>query len=241
MHGPATILPLKATELSYAVRGRTLVDRLSFSIEPRRRTLVLGPNGAGKSLTLALCHGLLAPTGGGVVWQGPAAASGRKRHAMVLQAPVLLRRTARGNLVHALAVNGWGFRERRERADAALERFGLTPFAYRSARALSGGERQRLALARAWALKPEVLFLDEPTAALDPCATRTIETLIEGCAAEGVTVVMSTHDLGQARRLADDVLFLHHGRLVEQAPASDFFAGPKTAEASAFLEGSLLW
>jgi tungstate transport system ATP-binding protein len=153
----------------------------------------------------------------------------------------MLRRSVRANLLHALAVNGWGWSDRRARAEAATERFGLAHLAARPARILSGGEKQRLALARAWALKPEVVFLDEPTSALDPAATRAIEELIEGFAAEGVTVVMTTHDLGQARRLADRILFLHHGRLIEDAAAADFFAGPATAEARAFLAGELLW
>jgi tungstate transport system ATP-binding protein len=170
---------------------------------------------------------------------GPARAEGR--HAMVFQRPVLLRRSAEANLVHALAVAGVPRRERRTRAAEALERFGLTPFAGRAARTLSGGEQQRLAIARAWALSPEVLFLDEPTAALDPTATRAIEAMIEACHEDGVTIVMTTHDLGQARRLGDGVLFLHHGRLHEAGMASDFFSEPRTAEAKAFLGGDLLW
>jgi len=160
---------------------------------------------------------------------------------MVFQHPVMLRRSSRANLLHALAVAGIGWRERRNRADAALERFGLTRFAGQPARRLSGGERQRLALARAWATAPEVLFLDEPTSALDPGATRIIETMIADFDAEGVKVVMTTHDLGQARRLADEVLFLYQGRLVEQTPAEDFFANPRSEAARAFLNGELLW
>jgi tungstate transport system ATP-binding protein len=241
MHGPASILPLRVDDLSYVVRGRPLVEDVSFIIEPGLRTVVLGPNGSGKTLTLSLCHGLVAPTNGRVEWQGPAHANGRRRHAMVFQHPVMLRRSVRANILHALAVNKWGWRERRERAGQALERFGLTALAERSARVVSGGEKQRIALARAWALKPEVLFLDEPTSALDPSATKIIEELIRDFAADGVTVLMSTHDLGQARRLADRVLFLHRGRLLEHAEAKDFFSEPKSLEARAFLKGDLLW
>jgi tungstate transport system ATP-binding protein len=239
MHGRASILPLTATELGYSVRGKTLIDDLSFAIERGGRTIILGPNGSGKTLTLMLLHGLIIPSRGQVAWRG--AASGRKRHAMVFQHPVMLRRSARANLLHALAVNGLGWRERRERARLALERFGLARFGDRHARLLSGGEKQRLALARAWALAPEVLFLDEPTSALDPGGTRVIEEMIHGFDAEGVKVVMTTHDLGQARRIADEVLFLHHGRLLEQAPAERFFAEPQSEEARAFLKGELLW
>jgi len=241
MHGPASILPLRVADVSYSVRGKTLVDRVSFTLERGRRTIVLGPNGSGKTLLLSLCHGLIAPTAGSVEWQGASGGMAGRRHAMVFQHPVMLRRSMRANLLHALAVNNVGWRERRARAELALDRFGLGPLAGRPARTGSGGEKQRLALARAWALKPEVLFLDEPTSALDPSATRVIEELIQSFDAEGVKVVMTTHDLGQARRLADEVLFLHRGRLVEHAPAQEFFAGPRTEEGHAFLAGSLLW
>jgi tungstate transport system ATP-binding protein len=160
---------------------------------------------------------------------------------MVFQRPVLLRRSAFGNLTHALSVAGLGYRERRVRAGDALDRFGLASLAGRAARTLSGGEQQRLAIARAWALRPQVLFLDEPTAALDPGATRAIEAMVEACHADGMTIVMTTHDLGQARRLAQEILFLHGGRLREAAPANDFFEAPQTPEARAFLRGDLLW
>jgi len=130
---------------------------------------------------------------------------------------------------------------RRGQCDAALQRFGLEPLAGRAARLLSGGEQQRLAMARAWALKPEVLFLDEPCSQLDPGASRSIEAMILDFSGEGMTIVMTTHDLGQARRLAEEVAFLHHGRLVECGPAADFFAAPRSSEARAFLAGDLLW
>jgi tungstate transport system ATP-binding protein len=241
VHGPASILPLQVVDLTYAVRGKVLVDHVSFTIPRGRRTVILGPNGAGKTLLLHLCHGLIRPTSGRVEWQHGRALNGARRHAMVFQHPVMLRRSMRANLLHALAVNGFGWRARRERAALALERFGLAVLADRPARVASGGEKQRLALARAWALRPEVIFLDEPTSALDPSATRTIEELIAGLAAENVTAVMTTHDLGQARRLAEHVLFMHRGRLLEDSPADDFFAAPRTPEARGFLAGDLFW
>ena len=240
MHMSHTALPLRLDAVSLVLRGNPVVQDLSFEIRKGRRTIILGPNGAGKSLTLRLCHGLVRPTSGTVSWLGPARDE-RGRHAMVFQRPVLLRRSAEANVVHALAVAGTTRAERRTRAGEALERFGLTAFASRAARTLSGGEQQRLAIARAWALAPEVLFLDEPTSALDPAATRAIEEMVEACHEDGMTIVMTTHDLGQARRLGDAVLFLHHGRLHEAGPATDFFAGPRTAEAKAFLGGDLLW
>jgi tungstate transport system ATP-binding protein len=241
MHAELSILPLAVDNVSFAVRGTTLIDGISFALDQGKRTVIMGPNGAGKSLTLRLCHGLIAPSAGRVLWQGPAAAGAKRRHAMVFQRPVLLRRSARANIAHALSLAGLGHGERRARARLALERFGLAAIAERSARVLSGGEQQRLAMARAWALAPQVLFLDEPTASLDPGATRTIEETIGLFHADGVKIVMTTHDLGQARRIADEVIFLHRGRVLEHAPAAEFFEQPRTAEARAFVRGELLW
>ncbi|WP_026987790.1 ATP-binding cassette domain-containing protein [Fodinicurvata fenggangensis] len=241
MHGTLSILPLEVADLRYAVRGKELLRGLGFKLLDGSRTVIMGPNGAGKSLTLRLCHGLLRPTGGRIDWSGPAGGNATKRHAMVFQRPVLLRRTARANLIHALSVSDVPRAEQAERAVAALAHFGLSALAERPARTLSGGEQQRLAIARAWALRPQVLFLDEPTSPLDPAATRAIEQMIQSIHDEGVKIVMTTHDLGQARRIADEVLFLHHGRLLEQAPADQFFSQPQTEEARAFVKGELLW
>jgi tungstate transport system ATP-binding protein len=159
---------------------------------------------------------------------------------MVFQRPVLLRRSAFANLTHALSLTK-SRAERHARAQEALDRFGLSTLARRRARVLSAGEQQRLALARAWALSPEVMFLDEPTSALDPAATRAIEEMIISFQAESMASVMTTHDLAQARRLADEVIFLHHGHLLEQTPADEFFDCPRSAPARAFLKGELLW
>lgn len=240
MLSPTSILPLTVEAAAFSGDGKLLVEPNSFTIPAGGLTVLLGPNGAGKSLTLRLCHGLLTPSRGAVRWA--TGAEGRaKRHAMVFQKPIMLRRSVEANITHALAAAGANGAERKERAAQALQRFGLAERASQPARLLSGGEQQRLAIARAWALRPELLFLDEPTSQLDPAATRQIEELLSGLVAEGITVMMSTHDLGQARRLADRVLFLHRGRLVEDAPARDFFTGPHSAEARAFLAGELLW
>jgi len=235
----ASILPLRLEQVCYQVSDTPLLFDISLSIPQGRRLVVMGANGAGKSLFLRLCHGLIDPTTGQRRW-----ASGEARaqaQAMVFQRPVLLRRSVAANLEYPLALRGLPRAKRRETVARTLGRFGLTPLADRPARLLSGGEQQRLALARAWAMQPQVLFLDEPTSALDPSASRTIEAMIAAFAAEGITIVMTTHDLGQARRLAQDVAFLHRGRLIEHAPAERFFAGPKAPEARAFLEGDLIW
>jgi tungstate transport system ATP-binding protein len=235
----APVLPLRLEGLGYVVGGRALLADVTLEIPAGRRLAVLGANGAGKSLLLRLCHGLIEPTSGRRLWAsgGPRPAA----QAMVFQRPVLLRRSVAANLDYPLALKGLGRADRRAAVARTLDRFGLGPLADRPARLLSGGEQQRLALARAWATAPQVLFLDEPCAALDPSATRIIEEMIAGFAAEGITIVMTTHDLGQARRLAGQVAFLHRGRLIEHRPAAEFFARPETPEARAHLAGDLIW
>ncbi|APF38011.1 ATP-binding cassette domain-containing protein [Chelatococcus daeguensis] len=244
MHARATILPLSLDRVTYARGGETLIDGISVTIGSSSRTVVLGPNGAGKSLLLRLCHGLVAPTDGAVRWAG-ADAFGRRdtagRQAMVFQRPVLLRRSALANITYALALQGRLERgERDARAREALASVGLAHVAERPARVLSGGEQQRLAIARAAALEPDVLFLDEPTASLDPGASRAIEDAIRAIDAAGTKIIMTTHDLGQARRLAEEVLFLCRGRLMEHTPAGEFFEHPRTPQAAAFLRGDLV-
>jgi tungstate transport system ATP-binding protein len=245
MRADPPILPLRLEEVVYAAEGKRLVDAITLDVAAGPRSVILGPNGAGKSLLLRLCHGLIRPSAGRILWQGPAAALAgdavRRRQAMVFQRPVLLRRSAAANIDYALALRGLSRAARRPLVEEALAWVGLAGLAGRPARVLSGGEQQRLALARAWALHPEVLFLDEPTASLDPAATRTVEEIIDGFHRAGTKIVMTTHDLGQARRLADEIIFLHQGRLIERAAAADFFREPRTAEARAFLAGDLLW
>lgn len=237
-----SILPLRLENLTYADRGgEPLIDSISTELVAGPRTVILGPNGAGKSLLLRLCHGLIQPTAGFIRWCGSRGGTPRLRQAMVFQRPVMLRRTVAGNVAFALKLRGMDRDKRRRRIEETLASTGLSFLAHHSARVLSGGEQQRLALARAWALNPEVLFLDEPTASLDPAATRAVEDLIDRIHRGGTKIIMTTHDLGQARRLADEILFLYHGRLIETVSAQQFFAGPATAEARAFLKGELTW
>jgi tungstate transport system ATP-binding protein len=240
MRDVTSILPLKVEALSFEADGKRLLDKVNFTLRAGGVTAIIGPNGAGKSLALRLCHGLLQPSGGLVIWNTESGViAGRKRHAMVFQRPVMLRRSVRANLAHALSAIGAP--NAAARVQLALERFGLQDLADRPARLLSGGEQQRLAIARAWSLEPEVLFLDEPTSQLDPGATRQIEAMIASLANEGMTLLMTTHDLGQARRLSRQVLFLHKGQLIENAETTSFFTAPATAEARAFLAADLLW
>ncbi len=236
-----SILPLRLEGVTFEADGKRLIDGVTFDLRPGTRSVILGPNGAGKSLLLRLCHGLIRPSGGEVSWDAPRGTEVSHRQAMVFQRPVLLRRSAAANVAYPLRLRGVPARERGERVAEALALAGLSAQAKQAARSLSGGEQQRLAIARAWVMAPEVLFLDEPTANLDPAAARAIEALIDGVHASGAKIVMTTHDLGQAHRLADEILFLHRGHLLERAEATAFFSNPRTAEASAFLKGDLSW
>ena len=245
MRADPPILPLRLEDVAYVADGKRLLDAITLDLEAGPRSIVLGPNGAGKSLLLRLCHGLLRPSAGRGLWQGPAGAAAgdtvRRRQAMVFQRPVLLRRSAAANIDYALSLRGLSRAARRPLVAEALARVGLAALSGRPARVLSGGEQQRLALARAWALHPEILFLDEPTASLDPAATRAVEEIIDAFHRAGTKIVMTTHDLGQARRLADEVVFLHQGRIAEQCRAAAFFERPSSPAARAFLTGDLLW
>lgn len=240
---PVAVFPDRLIELRGArleLRGTRLLDGVDATIRSGRRTVILGANGAGKSLLLRVMHGLVRPSGGEVLWHGrPLDKAARRAQAMVFQRPVMLRRSVLANLRFALAVRGIGRAERRERARAALADAGLEALADRPARVLSGGEQQRLAIARALAAEPEILFLDEPTASLDPAATDAVETLIAEANARGIAIVLVTHDRGQARRVGQDALFMHAGRVVEGGDVARLLETPRSAPARAWTEGRL--
>ncbi|MFV8571985.1 ATP-binding cassette domain-containing protein [Marinobacter sp. SBS5] len=228
---------LRFDNVAFSQEGKCLLGPCSFTLDGVGPTLVMGPNGSGKSLLLRLAHGLLSPTLGKITWSGQEICP---RQAMVFQHPVLLRRSAVANLMHALAVNNVPRRERMKLALDALERFGLAACAKIPARVLSGGQQQRLTLARAWLLSPQVLFLDEPTSALDPAAIKAVEAAVLEFHQQGTRIVMTTHDIHQARRLAGDVLFLSGGKLCEHTPAEIFFNQPVSPKAQAFVAGELV-
>lgn len=222
------------------IKGEHLLRGISVEFRKGRRTAVIGPNGAGKSLLLRLIHGMIPPSEGEVLWRGDVlTAKGQLAQSMVFQRPVMLRRSVLANLRFALRVRGFVGRERARRAGDALEMAGLTHLAKRPARVLSGGEQQRLAIARALACDPQLLLLDEPTASLDPAATAQIEALLMRAHDLGVTLVMVTHDQGQARRLAQDVVFLQEGQLAEAGPAETVLHSPTSEAARAWLDGRL--
>jgi len=232
MRAPITDLPLAFENASLRAGDVEIVSNLELDIVPGAPTILLGPNGSGKSTLLRLAMELVRPTSGRVTWGRRNAPD--ERLAMVFQRPVMLRRSTAANVAYAMAARD------DTRVAELLDRVGLRALADRPARKLSGGEQQRLALARALARDPEILFLDEPTASLDPAATKAVEDIVRGVAATGVKIVMATHDIGQARRLAGDIVFLVRGRLVERADAASFFTSPATTEAAAFLRGDLV-
>ena len=231
---------LQARGLCFDAGGKRLVDQVDADFRPGCCTVIMGANGAGKSLLLRLLHGLIRPTAGEVRWQGRTLdREGRRRQAMVFQRPVLLRRSVLANLRFALAVRGVGGSERAAREAEAVARARLADLAHRPARVLSGGEQQRLAVARAMACAPRMLFLDEPTASLDPASTHAIEQLVREAHQGGVAIVLVTHDVGQARRLGDDLVFLHAGRVAETGRVAQVLDAPRSDAARAWIEGRL--
>ncbi|MEI4234201.1 ATP-binding cassette domain-containing protein [Roseovarius sp. D22-M7] len=232
----AAILPLIVRDAVLRLGGVRVLDGLSLDLGPEGCTMIMGPNGAGKSLLLKLLHGLERPSAGRIDWGGQTPDAAMRRQALVFQKPVLLRRSVAANLDFVLKVRG----KDRKRCRALLDHVGLGHKADQPARLLSGGEAQRLALARALATDPEVLFLDEPTASLDPASVLAIEAIVAGARDSGVRIVFVTHDAGQARRMADDVVFLHRGRVAEHSAAADFFPEPRSAAARDYLNGRIV-
>jgi tungstate transport system ATP-binding protein len=220
--------------VSLTLGGRPILDRLSLEVAARGITALIGPNGAGKSVTLRVIDGLLRPDTGSV-----RLAPGRR--AFVFQRPALVRASAAANVALGLIPLDLARRERAERTEAALARVGLSERASDAATRFSGGEQQRLVLARAWAMQPDLLLLDEPTASLDPAATETIESLIVEMAGAGTAVLLVSHNLGQVARLADETVVLSAGRAVERGPTRSVLFSPRTAEARAYLTGELPW
>ncbi|WP_172294705.1 ATP-binding cassette domain-containing protein [Pseudoruegeria sp. HB172150] len=235
------VMPLlQSKSLCFDAGGKRLIDNVDATILPGRRTVVMGANGAGKSLLLRLLHGLIRPSSGDILWQGHSATRAAfDAQAMVFQRPVMLRRSVLANLRFALTVKGLRGADRAAREQEAMERARLTELASRPARVLSGGEQQRLAVARALACKPDLLLLDEPTASLDPASTHAIEEMVADAHASGVTIVLITHDVGQARRMGDDVIFMDRGSVTETGPVARVLDTPQSSAAQAWLEGRL--
>ena len=239
MRAPSEELPVVFDGVSVTAGLVTILDNIALTLAPGAPTVLIGPNGSGKTTLLRAAMGLVAPTRGRITWGGRENVPPLKR-AIVFQRPAMLRRSTGANIRFALRAAGIPRAEHARRTGELLELVGLGSLADRAARRLSGGEQQRLALARALARDPAVLFLDEPTASLDPTATKAVEDIIRAVSERNIKVVMATHDLGEARRLGGEIVMLHRGRIAETAAAAPFFEMPQTAEARAFLAGELL-
>ncbi|MEP6545879.1 MAG: ABC transporter ATP-binding protein [Gammaproteobacteria bacterium] len=236
---PHSDLPIAFEEVWFIANTVTILDRINLVLRPGPPTVFIGPNGSGKTTLLRLAMGLLAPTQGRVTWDGRTY-SPPTRRAFMFQRPIMLRRSAASNLRYALKAASVPRKLHADRVRELMSLVGLEGLAERPAQRMSGGEQQHLALARALARDPHVLFLDEPTASLDPAATKAFEDVVRTIVKNGIKVVMSTHDLGGARRLAGEIVLLHKGRIMEASAAAGFFSAPQTAEGRKFLSGELL-
>lgn len=234
-----TLFPVEIKSATLRRRGKTLVGPIDLRLQGQGTTIVIGPNGSGKTSFLRMLHGIARLGNGSITWACPEAEA-RTKQAFVFQHPIMMRRSVLNNIAYPLLLSGMSRAQAKERAAVAATEVGLGDALTRSATYLSGGERQKLALARALITKPELLFLDEPSAALDGRSTREIEEILTRASAAGTRLIMSTHDMGQARRLASEILFLLNGNIHEHCPAEDFFVGPKTVQANAFLNGDIV-
>lgn len=233
------MFPIRIRDVRFRPNGRPVLDGLDLDLGDEGITMVLGPNGAGKSVLLRTLCGLITPSGGTIDWGGaPRSGTGVM---MVFQHPMMLRASVLENVAIALKPHRVARHERHSRAEAVLERVGLAGRRADSARHLSGGEQQRLALARAWLTKPRLLLLDEPTASLDPSATAEVERIVREIRTDGTRILMATHNLGQATRLGDDVVFMSGGKVREHAPVQRFFSRPASEDARLFIQGELPW
>jgi tungstate transport system ATP-binding protein len=239
MHAPSSDLPIYFEQVEFRAGSLRILSMPTLVISGGAPTLIVGPNGAGKTTLLRLAMGLIKPTRGRITFGGRENVPPRRR-ALLFQKPTMLMRSAASNVDYALASIGIPRTKRAQQVEALLAHVGLSALADRPARRLSGGEQQRLALARALARDPEVLLLDEPTASLDPAAAKSVEDVLRDAGGRGIKVVMTTHDLGTARRLAGEIILLHRGEILEQSPAEQFFGQPKTEAARRFQAGDLL-
>ena len=238
---PNNILPLRLENINYSINNRQLLKNISCQFNKGKRYCIIGPNGAGKTMLLRLCHGLIKPDSGKLTWQNNHQNHLIKYQAMVFQRPVMLRRNSWDNINYALSVQNIPRNKRKSLIEQVLTITGLLDQANQPARQLSLGQQQRLAIARALVIKPQILFMDEPTASLDPPATYQIEQLINQISNDGVTIIMTTHDLGQAKRIGEEILFMFRGHIKEQANSDDFFKKPQNDLAKSFINGDLLW
>ncbi len=244
-NSPSQVCPVSVHDLHLSRAGRELLSvkelQLGLPDMPACCTVIVGPNGAGKSVLVRTLCNLLKPDNGCVEWAGQRPDKTRRhRVGLMLQKPVLLRRSAQANLTYALRQCGHTRRESRRISLIALEQAGLTQIARVQAHRLSGGEQQRLVLARALLLNPDILFLDEPTANVDAASTLVIEQQLRTAVTAGLNVVLISHDQGQVKRMADRVLLMHQGRILEHTNRQTFFNNPSHPLTQRWINGELL-
>ncbi len=232
-------LPLTIKNLEYRHHRSTLIKQINLHVDSNGNSIILGHNGAGKSLLLKLLHGVINPTSGKIEWNGSIPASNQYWRTLLLQKPTFFQRSVQYNLEFVLHVAGMPVAQRKDLLQQALDICGLTDLAEHNANSLSGGQQQRLSLARAWVLQPDVLLLDEPTVALDPPASQVFENILYQFKQSHTKVLMTTHDLAQAKRLADEIIFMDKGEVLEQRDATEFFSAPDSVAAQNFLQGKL--
>lgn len=233
------LFPLKVEKAISKRQGKTLIGPVSLTMDGQGTCVVIGPNGSGKTSLLRMLHGIARLNSGAITW-ACSKTDAFNAQAFVFQRPVMLRRSVGENLIYPLRLRGMAKSEALVKAKDWAARVGLDAFFDRSANVLSGGEQQKLAIARALITKPKLVFLDEPCASLDGRATREIEAILANAKKAGTGLVLSTHDMGQARRLADTVVFLLNGVVHEEGDAATFFDAPQTPEATAFLKGDIV-
>ena len=233
------IIPVRLESVELRRQGRTILGPIDWVLDGDGITVLMGPNGSGKTSLLRAMHGLERINEGRIRW-AVEGSEARARQAFVFQTPILMRRSILDCIAFPLRLDRVSRAMARARAEHAAEEVGLTERLDRPAEVLSGGEKQKMALARALIRKPAVLFLDEPSANLDGTSTAAIEKILVSARDRGTRIVMSTHDIGQARRLGDEILFLHRGRLCDASSHGDFFGGNVSPEAAAHLKGDLL-
>lgn len=232
------LLPIKLQSVSYFPNNNEIISNTNLAIESQGITVIMGPNGSGKSVLVRLLHGLIKPTTGSIKYgKNFLCKSIRKKQAMVFQTPVLLRRSVLANMTFVDSIRG---RINIKNCKDILELLGLEQFQFHAAHLLSAGEKQRLALARALVLSPRVLFLDEPTANLDPSSIHLIEQIIKDANNAGVKIIFITHDINQAKRIADDIIFIHRGKVLEHTNTKTFFKKPQTVETASYLDGKII-
>ena len=239
MSKPIQALPLQLKEVSYASKGVTLIEAINIEVSSHGLTVILGHNGSGKSLLLKLLHGVIKPNSGEINWNQYKPLTNQYWRTFLLQRPTFFNRSVIYNIAFVLQIAGIPKQEHQERCEQALEICGLKEISHRKTHLLSGGEMQKLSLARAWVLHPSVILLDEPTVALDPPSVLGFESIIQNFKQTGTKVIMTTHDLSQAKRLADEIVFIDRGKILEQSEADQFFAGPASSQAQKFISGKL--